>query len=655
MTTVLERPKLVPPPPDRPPTRRASAGGWLRRHRRSLGWLTPLFVLAGVVFAIGMTGSPQRIDDEGTYTAQAYAVEYFGQLAHYTFWYDHPPLGWLQLAGWTSLTGAFDRWDIAVFAGREFMLVAHLVSVVLLWALGRRLGLSRPAAAAAVLVYSLSPLAVQFHRTVYLDNIATPWVLAAFLLAQVRHRQLAAYSGSAVCMAVAILSKETYLLLLPALLWMLWRGAHPETRRYTLSAAGSLFVLCGLGYVLLALIKGEAVPGSDHVSLFDGLKFQLAGRSSSGSVFDPSSLTRHNIGMWVALDPVLSVLAPVSALVALRNRAMRPIAATLIFLLLFMLRPGYLPVPYVIALLPLAALTVAGSVDVMLRRGPRVLGAAAVLVAVVAAAVAAPLWFTKLRGLALADLDQPLQSAQAWVEDNVPHNRRVLVDDAAWVDLVRAGFPRDNVVWYYKVDTDTAVEAKAPGGWRDYDFALVTQSLRTSTGTGAFPTVDTALANSHLVASFGAGDARVDVRRIDPAGAKQTTVDRDRDVKASSSAGVALAKNSALTIAPAARDLLTGGRVDPRIVSVLALAAAEHRLSIRDFPAATGDAPDTFRRSMVIDSVDGRPVTDATAEPLTRLLDVQAPPYRPAHVELADGRLTVTYLSPSPTGLLPAG
>ncbi|WP_158277089.1 hypothetical protein [Serinibacter arcticus] len=33
---------------------------------------------------------PQFIDDEGTYTAQAYAVERLGELTHYTYWYDHP-------------------------------------------------------------------------------------------------------------------------------------------------------------------------------------------------------------------------------------------------------------------------------------------------------------------------------------------------------------------------------------------------------------------------------------------------------------------------------------------------------------------------------------------------------------------------------------
>ncbi|MEV9285909.1 hypothetical protein AB0148_26875, partial [Klebsiella pneumoniae] len=90
-----------------------------------------------------------RIDDEGTYTAQAYAILNFGEIAHYTYWYDHPPLGWIQIAGYAAATGAFARWDVAVLAGREASIVATLVAAVLLWVLARRVGMSRPAASVA--------------------------------------------------------------------------------------------------------------------------------------------------------------------------------------------------------------------------------------------------------------------------------------------------------------------------------------------------------------------------------------------------------------------------------------------------------------------------------------------------------------------------
>ncbi len=46
-----------------------------------------------MVNALNLGGSPQRIDDEGTYTAQAWSIGNLGELTHYTYWYDHPPSG----------------------------------------------------------------------------------------------------------------------------------------------------------------------------------------------------------------------------------------------------------------------------------------------------------------------------------------------------------------------------------------------------------------------------------------------------------------------------------------------------------------------------------------------------------------------------------
>ena len=53
-----------------------------------------------------MYAAPTLVDDEGTYTAQAWAIEHWHTLAHYTYWYDHPPIGWLVIAAWTWPTQA---------------------------------------------------------------------------------------------------------------------------------------------------------------------------------------------------------------------------------------------------------------------------------------------------------------------------------------------------------------------------------------------------------------------------------------------------------------------------------------------------------------------------------------------------------------------
>ena len=170
------------PPAGLLPRHGTRLGAWFRAHAVSLALVAALLALVAVVLGTGIERYPALSDDEGTYVAQAWAVVAEGSLAHYTYWYDHPPLGWLQLAaaGWLLdpiLSGP------AVVEGRRLMLLPALVSCGMLYMLARRLGLARGFAAAAVLLFALSPLSVSFLRMVYLDNIALPWILAAFVLA----------------------------------------------------------------------------------------------------------------------------------------------------------------------------------------------------------------------------------------------------------------------------------------------------------------------------------------------------------------------------------------------------------------------------------------------------------------------------------------
>lgn len=635
----------------------ARLGGFLRRHAATLAWIVPTLVVSAIVQLINMGGSPQRIDDEGTYTAQAWAIGAFGELTHYTYWYDHPPVGWIQIAAYTGLTGAFERYDVAVLAAREAMVFFTLVAVVLVWALARRLSFSRPAATVAALLFAISPLAVQFHRSVYLDNIATAWLLAALLLALSRRNQLAAFSASALAFGIAVLSKETYLLALPLLVWFLWRSASKATRRYTLTVAASVLTLVGGGYIALALVKGEVAPGADRVSLVDGVMFQLSSRESSGSVLDPESLINRTLGMWWQLDPVFIVAGLAAAAAALFVRRLRPIAILVLALTAFMFRPGgYLPVPYVIMLLPFAALLVAGVTDRAVRGWKRSTGRRRVarstwlVAAGTAAIVMVPLWGAQLRGFLLADLDQPMRQAQQWVETNVQRDSTLVVDDAMWVDLVRAGFDREDVVWYYKVDTDPAVAATLPNGWRDVEYVITTDSMRTF--PTAFPQVSETIANSVVVASFGEGSTQVDVRRIDPDGLDQAEADAQGSRDARAAAGAALAQNPNLTLEGESRSLLEAGLVDSRIMLALGehLLAAE--ITVADFPVTEGEG-DAVRRQLLVSTVDGESTTAATGEAAaTSWLDGLDGVTAARSVETVDGGVLATFSIDEPSGLI---
>ena len=96
-------------------------------------------------------------------------------------------------------------------------------------------------------------------------------------------------------------------------------------------------------------------------------------------------------------------------------------------------------------------------------------------------ASAGTMWPPVLRYLLTTDTDAPLRQAQEWISDNVPVQDRLIVDDALWVDLVDEGRDRRDVVWFYKLDTDTEVQSWSPRGWRDYDWVLSTASLRSGT------------------------------------------------------------------------------------------------------------------------------------------------------------------------------
>jgi Dolichyl-phosphate-mannose-protein mannosyltransferase len=529
-TTVLRRSE-----PPRPWTSR------LAERRRGLLIVLGLLVVAGLVHGLHMTVAPSPVttDDEGTYVSQAWAVLYQGELAHYTYWYDHPPLGWLQIAAWAGLTGAFDRYDLAVSAGREFMLVAKLAAVALMYVLARRLGANRFFAAAAVLLFAVNPLGLYYQRLAYLDNITVPWLLAAFALAASPGRRLSAHTASALCFGVAVLTKETILVVLPALIYQLWQGAHPATRRMSLTLFTTvLTAICG-SYLLLAVLKSELVPGPGHVDLVSAVRWQLLDRAPSGSVFDPSSAAGQIVHSWAGLDPWLGGLALAATVPALLARRLRPAVLAFVIMVGMMLRGGYLPQPYLICLVPFAALVVAGTAGALwdsdlplrlpaLRQPVPPLGVEAgrlavripVLVAAVALALGPALstWGPGVERLVTVDHSAPVRQALAWMDAHVPVPRSgraptVAVSDAMWVDLHRRGYTAD---WYFKLDADPAVKARYPRGWGGVDpetFPQETKERDKSTSRPDMSTLLDARQHGRVVARFGTGSDEILIYR----------------------------------------------------------------------------------------------------------------------------------------------
>ncbi|WFR68441.1 hypothetical protein P9139_09880 [Curtobacterium flaccumfaciens] len=381
-------------------------------------------------------------------------------------------------------------------------------------------------------------------------------------------------------------------------------------------------------------------------------------RAASGSVFESGSLANEAASQWWALDPVFIVLGSGAAVVGLFLRRVRPIAAMLVFLLLMMFRPnGYLPVPYVIMLIPFAALLVAytaeravlaltgrtrslarSRVGGVTRRG---LGTTWAAVTAAALVVAVPLWGTQLRGFLLGNLDLPMQQAEQWVGDNVPKSSRLLVDDAMWVDLVQDGFARNNVVWYYKLDTDAAVERQSPNGWKDSDYVVTTDSMRT--GGNSSSDIRQAIENSTSVAAFGTGNQRVDVRRIHSEGSKAADAAITRATDLRKTMGTELAANPALRADDGTKSQFRAGQVDSRAMIALGQLLADRSVRVDRFTPFSGE---TGSRSAGWSS---RRRTASAAARAAATLDAMSGAFRPASVERDGSELTVTYTPADPT------
>lgn len=513
-----------------PVTPRTRVGQWR-------GWTVLVAAAAmlavGVVHARGMYTAPIRFDDEGTYAAQAHTLLTQGPLAPYTYWYDHPPLGWMVLAGWMGTLGAL--WDAPnlIGSGRQLMLVLDVLSVALVVLLARRTGLARWVAGSAGLLYGLSPLALTYHRMLLLDNIATPLLLGALILAMSPTRRLCAALGSGMLLASAVLVKETVLLMLPFVLWALWRSFTGTTRRMCVTVFGLGLVLPALLYPLFAVTKGELTPGPGHVSLWQGVFFQLLGRQSSGSVLQAGSDAHAVVAGWLSIDPYLIAAASALVVPALLIARLRPIAAALLFAGVAILRPGYLPVPYIVALVPFAALVVAGVpgalTAALLRRLREPVSRSAWSLATRTASGVAlaglvtglvigvqdvrPHWYYGDVSLMHTNFDRPYLDSTAWLQANVPKNATLLVDNVTWTSLLSAGYPQQNLIWFTKPNADQQVDRRVPN-WQAITYVVSSDIIRTSRQNGG--TVKDALLHSRPVARWGSGSHEIEIRKVGP-------------------------------------------------------------------------------------------------------------------------------------------
>src|SRR5215208_886893 len=200
----------------------ASSRAWARTLIGESGLILALIIVGMLAHAFNMLNMPAFTfnGDEGIYMGQALAVLRDGQLAPYTYWYDHAPAGWILLAAWMAVSGGPHSFGGVIDSGRVLMLLLHLVMIHRLYRVARACGCGPAPAALAILLFSLSPLAIFYQRPVMLDNMMLFWVLISLDLLLDGQGRLSRVTASGFCFGVALLTKETAIFLLPAMLFV---------------------------------------------------------------------------------------------------------------------------------------------------------------------------------------------------------------------------------------------------------------------------------------------------------------------------------------------------------------------------------------------------------------------------------------------------
>jgi hypothetical protein len=165
-----------------------------------------------------------------------------------------------------------------------------------------------------------------------------------------------------------------------------------------------------------------------------------------------------------------------------------------------------------------------------------------------------------------------------------------------------------------------------------------------------------------LIASFGSGTTRIDVRATEPGGAAAYAAALRADLAARKSAGTELLRNWRIAFTAQDARQLRAGQVDSRLLATLAALASKYPIRVDAFgDAAPGvTVPDAALplRGITITIVGGQNRTAWLAAALA-LVRSQSAPYQPAHAAIVypaatQAALDVEFAAPTPLGLFTA-
>lgn len=517
-------------------------------------------------------------DDEGTYVAQAWAV-LTGLGAHhgpapYTYWYDHPPLGWIQIAIWAFFANTFHSGALlAIGSARTFMSLLFVIDLLLFYAITRTAGLRPITGIVALATFSFSPLSVQLLRMVYLDTVAIPWLLLTILILLGKRRTLLRSLTAGATFGVCVLTKETFLLFLPALIMILFQSVQRPMRKFAIVGFLGASAVIGSFYILFATLRGELFPGPQHVSLIGSIEYQLFQRSADGSIFNLASQKTALAISWFHLDPYLISSLLLTIPFTLLAKRSRYLGVALIIGLLGIVRPGYVPVPFIFGYIPLMALAIGYSLDnvycqvekTLLSTLERPLFSSSYprrivhqlahsranllsgnrqtsknlephknflrapakttianrislllisLVVVVIGIKVTPMWSHSDVRMDTVKTTNTQVAVETWIIHHAPKSSVILVDDNYWVDLVDNGFAPSHVIWEWKYGPDPAVLDALPQRWADFNYVILSPIMRVSLSLNQLNQVNAVISHSRPVISFGTGAKKTIILKV---------------------------------------------------------------------------------------------------------------------------------------------
>jgi hypothetical protein len=228
-----------------------------------------------------------------------------------------------------------------------------------------------------------------------------------------------------------------------------------------------------------------------------------------------------------------------------------------------------------------------------------------------------------------------------WILREVSHAEVVGCDPQVCTDLTKQGFPAGNLLTFTPQSND-------PTG---AGLVVVTPAIQAQWGKRLVsvwaPTV---------IASFGSGTAKIDIRLVPPGGAKGYRATQQADLRARRTADALLLTNGHIEFSATARRQLLSGDIDPRLPMLIAAMAYGHPMRIVDFGGwSPGGGPASLLRWVDVATVNTRAHLTRVAylrwmQSFVNVQRAQFLPPRSQPVRLPTGQtaLRIEYLAPSP-------